>query len=79
MKSLCVTGVAVLLVSTAAYAVDPVPGGPLDPPPPAAPPPQEQIILQRPSVPGGPWTMTTRDTVKEVPDSEIGPKARLTG
>ena len=75
-KSLRLTGVAVLLASTAAYAVDAVPRGPLDPPPPAAPPPQEQMILQRPSVPGGPWTMTTKDKVKEVPDSEIGPKAR---
>jgi hypothetical protein len=34
------------------------------------------ITLQRPSVPGGPWTLRQGNSVRQVPDSSIGARAR---
>jgi hypothetical protein len=34
------------------------------------------ITLQRPSVPGGPWTLRQGNSVRRVPDSSIGATAR---
>jgi hypothetical protein len=58
----------------------PVP--PATPIPPISNPPtpnsnqQFTIVLQRPSVPGGPWTLRQGNTVRQVADSSIGPEAR---